>query len=216
MKKEEKKFWQSKKMMFGVGFFALLLLVVVLWRPVREKYTLFKDWRHERRIQVIMGQEPYSWGEYMDYLKRQKEEEAKTLQWLKDKEQSYWEDARNSLGGDTPEEAYDMLRQALRDNDLERALSLSFVDYREGVREALQPYADKDALSSLIEKWDLDDMDCSKSTEQVCEFSDEYHYCPYHGELICHAPDSPIDGVMVAHDIEFIKNVLDKWQLRGY
>lgn len=216
MKENKKSIWRSKKMMFGVGCCAVLLAVVIFGGEIKAKYTLYKDWRSFQNYQRYIKEEPYSWREYMEYLRRKEEAEERDLQRLRDHEKLYYDDARNSLGGDTPEEAYDMLRQALRDNDLERALSLSFMDYREGAREALQPYADKGELSTLIKKWDLDDIDCSGDVEDVCEKIDEYHYCIDHGELICSAPDSPIDGVMAEHNVRFVKNVLNKWQLRGY
>lgn len=215
MKKKKKNFLFTKEVIiWSCAFAVLLLLAIIFWKPSKGKLDLYKEWRSFQNYQRYKKEDPYTWGEYMEYLERKEDSQEKQRQFIRDWEKSYYDDAQNSLGGNTPEEAYDMLRDALRDNDLERALSLSFVDDRESAREALQPYADKGELPSLIEKWDLDDMDCGESVEDTC--GNEYGFYPCRSTLGCSAPDVEFEGVEYRHTIEFVKNVLDKWQLEDY
>lgn len=216
MKKEKKKFFSSKKFWrwFGVGLIVSFLLLAIFWNPIKEKYTLIKEWQSFRNYQEYIGEEPYRWGEYMEYLERKEDWRAEEERKLAALIQSYRDDAANSLGGDTPEEAYEMFKQALRDNDLEKALLLNFKDDREEVKEVLQPYYDQGKLPNLIEDWDLDDITCNMNNVRSCAGDLGDLIC--HGLLICAASDVEFEGELYEHDIEFVKNVLDKWQLESY
>lgn len=138
--------------------------------------------------------------------------------YIHDLKEPYIEDAKNSLGGETPMDAYHEFRQALKNDDQEKALKYLFKGSRKEYGNKLKnPEIKKNILDMPQELQKESESKCTGETI-ACQRK-AYFYYKY-----------KVEGPRKEHDlgegykavrepgihknkIIFIKNLLGKWQI---
>jgi len=133
-----------------------------------------------------------------------------------ERKQFYVQDAKESRGGDTPMEAYKAAREALKNNDIETALSYFFVGDREKYREI---FSDPEAIQRYLKMPD----ELKEDRATVC--GGEAFACLERAQYIYNykvekAEEVEIFGRKFIMDpgeykgsSSFIKNLAGKWQI---
>jgi len=135
-----------------------------------------------------------------------------------ERKQFFVRDAKESRGGDTPMETYKAAREALKNNDIETALSYFFVDDREKYREI---FSDPEAIQRYLKMPDELKEDyttvCEGEAFACLERANYYYEYEVAGERKEYDLG---DGYIAVSEpgiykspTSFIKNLADKWQI---
>ncbi len=135
---------------------------------------------------------------------------------MHDLKEPYIQDAKESLGGETPVEAYHKFREALENNDIDKALRYIFVNSREKYAEELKdPERVKIYLAMPEELKEQYSSECSGEAF-ACQESAVYYY-EYEitelEEIEFMGQRSVIEPGIYTSELRFIKNLGGKWQI---